>query len=336
MSNKFFQTQEDEKDVKRVSHSQFKQWRECPKKWQLKYKDGMRPPNESIHLVFGTAIHEALQLYLRKMYHDTVSKANELQLKGRFTSLFKEEFDSRKSHFEDKHSDADFPVTKKEMVEFARDGKAIIEYFKRNRSEYFPKRTWELVGIEEKVEQKLRDGIHWIGYLDVVLRNKESGKYKIIDLKSSTDGWDKWKKREKKRTDQLVAYKIFYADQLGIDPDMVEIEYLILKRKLNSDAPYKPSRFQRYSPSDGTTSRKRVKNKINEFLDDCFKEGGAYKDKDFEKQPDKYTCAFCPYSEHFGEEGFKECDQGGTLFLDYPQSMEPYIPSKYVGPQPSQ
>ena len=237
---------------------------------------------------------------------------------------------------EKEYPDREFPVTKKEMVNFARDGKAIIEYFKRNRSEYFPKRTWELVGIEEKVEQKLRDGIHWIGYLDVVLRNKESGKYKIIDLKSSTDGWDKWKKREKKRTDQLVAYKIFYADQLGIDPDMVEIEYLILKRKLNSDAPYKPSRFQRYSPSDGTTSRKRVKDKIDEFLDDCFTAEGEYRDKDFEKQPEKYTCAFCPYSEHFGEEGFKECDQGGTVFLDYPESMEPYIPSKYVGPQPEQ
>ena len=334
MNNKFFETQEDESKVQ-VSHSQFKTWRECPRKWQLKYRDGLRPPDESIYFVFGTASHEALQLYIRKMYSETVKKANQIDLKDRFQSFLKEEYDSRKEAFKQDHPDREFPVTKKEMVQFARDGKAIIEYFRRNRSEYFPKREWELVGIEEKIDQPLRTGISWIGYLDVVLRNRKTGKYKIIDLKTSTDGWDKWKKREKKRTDQLVAYKMFYADQLGIDPEMIEIEYLIMKRKLNEDAPYKPARFQRFSPSDGSRSRKRVKEKINKFLDDCFEEGGAYReDKDFEQKPDKYKCAFCPYSQQHGEEGYQKCDQDGQRFLDYGENMAPYVDDKYVGPQP--
>lgn len=335
--NDFFESQEEDGIVNKVSHSQFKTYRECPRKWQLKYRDGLRPPDESIHLVFGTAIHEALQLYIRRMYSGTVKEADKLDLKSRFLDLLKEEFDSRQEIFEDKHSDVEFPVTKKEMVQFARDGKAIIEYFKRNRSEYFPKRGWELVGIEEKIDQPLREGISWIGYLDVVLRNKESGKYKIIDLKTSTDGWDKWKKREKKRTDQLVTYKMFYADQLEIDPDMVEIEYLIMKRKLNSNAPYKPARFQRFSPPAGSRSRKRVREKINEFLDECFTDDGEYRqDKTFGQDPDRYKCAFCPYSEDFGEEGYKECDQDGVKFLDYPESMKPYVPDRFVGPQPEQ
>ena len=334
--NKFFTTQEDEDDRTYVSHSQFKQWRECPRKWQHKYRDGKRPPDESIHLVFGTALHEALQDYLSTLYSSTVKEANNLDLKTKFQSLLKEEYDNRKESFERNHPDREFPVTKKEMVEFGKDGNAIIEYFKRNRSEYFSKQETTLVGIEEKVERELRGGIYWIGYLDIVLQNRKTGKYKIIDLKTSTDGWDKWKKREKKRTDQLVAYKKFYAEELGVDPDAIEIEYLIMKRKLNDDAPYKPARFQRFSPSDGSRSRSRVEDKIEEFLDDCFTEEGEYRDKDFETDPDRYKCAFCSYSKQHGEEGFQICDQGGKKFLDYGENMRPYVDDKYVGPQPEQ
>lgn len=334
--NKFFTTQEGEEKRKHVSHSQFKTWRECPRKWQHKYRDGKRPPDESIHLVFGTAIHEALQEYLQVLYSSTVNEANGLDLKTKFQSLLKEEYESRKDTFESKHPDEEFPVSKKEMVEFGKDGNAIIEYFKRNRAEYFSKQDTVLVGIEEKVERELRNGIYWIGYLDIVLRNRKTGKYKIIDLKTSTDGWDKWKKREKKRTDQLVAYKKFYAEELGVDPDAIEVEYLIMKRKLNSDAPYKPARFQRFSPSDGSRSRSRVTDKIEEFLDDCFTEDAEYRDKDFDKEPDKWKCCFCPFSKDFGEEGYQICDQNGMTYLDYPESMRPYVPNRFVGPQPEQ
>lgn len=334
--SKFFESQETGEIKHHISHSQLKKYRTCPKKWQLHYRDELRPPEESIYFIFGTAIHEVLQEYLQRMYGGTAKEANKMDLKGRFKELLKQEFDDRKEAFEEKHPDKEFPVTKKEMVQFYRDGERIIGYFRSNRSEYFPKRTMELVGIEEKVEKGLRPGIAFVGYLDIVLRDRVDGKYKIIDLKTSTDGWDKWKKREKKRTDQLVAYKSFYADKLGIDPSQVEIEYLIMKRKLNSNAPYKPARFQRFSPSDGNQSQSRVKSKIEEFIDNCFTDDGEYRDGEFEKSPEKFKCAFCKYSYQHGEEGYQVCDQDGKRFLDYPESMEPYIDSKYVGPQPDQ
>lgn len=336
--NKFFDTQETTgDDIKhRISHSQLKKYRTCPKKWSLHYRDKLRPPEESIYFIFGTAMHEVLQEYLQKMYGGTAKEANEMDLKGKFNKLLKSEFDDRKEAFEEEYPDREFPVTKKEMVQFYRDGEQIIGYFKRNRSEYFPKQTMELVGIEEKVEKGLRPGIAFVGYLDIVLLDKVSGTYKIIDLKTSTDGWDKWKKQEKKRTDQLVAYKSFYADKLGIDPSEIEIEYLIMKRELNSNAPYKPSRFQRYSPSDGSQSRSRVEEKINEFIDNCFTDDGEYREGDFEKKPGKYKCAFCPYSQDHGVEGYKVCDMGGKRFMDYGPNMAPYVDDKFVGPQPEQ
>jgi hypothetical protein len=107
---------------------------------------------------------------------------------------------------------------------------------------------------------------------------------------------------------------------------------LILKRKLNERAPYKPARFQRFSPSSGSISRKRVQDKIQDFLDDVFNEEGEYRGGQFEKQPEKFTCAFCPFSEQHGEVPI--CDQSGEVFMDYPPSMADYIDPKYCGPQP--
>lgn len=331
--NKFFGEQKEQEEVvNRISHSQFKRWRECAKKWSLDYKEGLEPPDESIHLVFGVAIHETLQLYLRTMYRETVKEANKLDLKSKFTSLLKKEYDKRKESFEEKHPEREFPVTKKEMVQFAEDGKAIIEHFKRNRSNHFNKQKTSLVGIEEKIEQKIQEGVFWVGYLDVVIRDRKSGKYKIIDLKTSTDGWDKWKKREKKRTDQLVAYKSFYAKQLGIDPNQIGIEYLILKRKIDE---YE-SRFQQFTPASGKEERERVQTKIQEFLDECFTDEGEYKEKKHEKNEGKWTCCFCPFGVQFAEEGFGVCDQSGVRWKDYPNSMKFYIPDKLCGPQPEQ
>ena len=333
MSNKFFGDQKEQEDVvNRISHSQWKKWRACEKKWSLEYVEGMEPPDESIHLLFGTSIHEVLQLYIQTVYSKTVKEADKLDLKAKFTSLLKKEYDKRKESFEEKHPDREFPVTKKEMVQFAEDGKAIIEHFKRNRSEHFNKQETSLVGIEEKIEQKVQKGVVWIGYLDVVIRDRKSGKYKIIDLKTSTDGWDKWKKREKKRTDQLVAYKSFYAKQLGIDPNQIEIEYLILKREVGD---YE-SRFQQFSPASGKEERERVQTKIQEFLDECFTDEGEYKDKEHEKNEGKWNCCFCPFATQFAEEGFRVCDQSEVRWKDYPNSMKPYIPDKLCGPQPEQ
>ena len=332
MSNKFFGKQEEEKEVvNRISHSQFKRFRSCPFKWALKYKQGLEPPEESIHLIFGVSMHEVIQSYLESMYEGTVKKADNLDLKSKFTSLLKKEYDKRKESFEEKHPEREFPVTKKEMVQFAEDGKAIIEHFKRNRSEHFNKQETSLVGIEEKIEQKVQKGVVWVGYLDVVIRDRKSGKYKIIDLKTSTDGWDKWKKREKKRTDQLVAYKSFYAKQLGIDPDQIDIEYLIMKREVDE---YEP-RFQTFSPPSGEEERGRVQTKIQEFLDECFTEEGEYKDKEHEADPDRFKCAFCPMSFQHGEEGFQVCHEH-PRYLDYPESMAPYVDSKLIGTNPEQ
>ena len=53
-----------------VSYSQYSIYRKCPHHWYLQYIKNLAPYQASIHTVFGTAMHEALQHYFQIMYQN--------------------------------------------------------------------------------------------------------------------------------------------------------------------------------------------------------------------------------------------------------------------------
>ena len=63
---------------KNVSYSQMSIFRSCPHRWKLQYKDKVKRFTSSIHTVFGTAIHEAMQEYLDVMYEKSAKKADDI------------------------------------------------------------------------------------------------------------------------------------------------------------------------------------------------------------------------------------------------------------------
>jgi hypothetical protein len=92
---------------------------------------------------------------------------------------------------------------------------------------YFSKKGYELVGIEVPLNVPVTDDIKFIGYMDVVLYNTQTGRYKIIDIKTSTMGWNKYQKADKKKTNQLLLYKQFYSLEKDIPIDKIDVEYLL-------------------------------------------------------------------------------------------------------------
>ena len=48
---------------------------------------------------------------------------------------------------------------------------------------YFNKRSWTLLGIEEKLAIPIRGDLHFLGFMDVVMKDEISGKIKIIDIR---------------------------------------------------------------------------------------------------------------------------------------------------------
>ena len=131
------------------------------------------------------------------------------------------------------------------------------------------------------------------GFMDVVLHDKKNGRMKIIDIKSSTMGWNKYMKADKNKTNQLLLYKHFMAKQLEISEDKIDVEYLILKRRLYENIIYPQKRIQAFSPASGKPSVNKVMNRLQEFIDECYDDKGKIISHNYEKCEPHKKCRSC-------------------------------------------
>ena len=65
---------------------------QCPHKWSLQYRDGHRKTEVSIHMTFGTAIHESLQLYLTTMHNESIASADRIDLVEHFEETLRNQY----------------------------------------------------------------------------------------------------------------------------------------------------------------------------------------------------------------------------------------------------
>ena len=278
---------------KAISYSQMSMFLSCPRKWSLQYRDGYYTSEQSIHMTFGTALHEALQHYITTIYDVSGAEADRINLEEYFEERFRETYlkdynSNKKVHFSN-------PV---EMKEFYDDGLAILNFVKKKRAGYFGKRGWFLVGCEVPLLLNPHSEFKTIlykGYLDVVLYHEPSNTFKILDIKTSRSGWDDKTKKDETKQLQLVLYKKFYSQQFGVPEDNIEIEFFIVKRKIWEESPFPISRIQEYTPASGKIKMSKATNTINSFIEEVFNHDGSYKNKQFEPNPSKWNCTFCPF-----------------------------------------
>tara|TARA_Y100001963_G_C6762055_1_gene440035 strand:- start:1183 stop:2016 length:834 start_codon:yes stop_codon:yes gene_type:complete len=272
----------------RVSYSQFSQWDKCPYTWKLNYVDKAETFKGNIYTLFGSAIHETLQAYLVCYYERTIKEADALPLDDILKYRMEENFKvSKKQHGDE------FEVTLEDMKSFFQDGINIITEFKKRKSGYFPKKNTELVGIEVSLNYGLPNNMQFKGYMDVVLHNKVTGRVKIIDIKTATMGWNKYMKADKNKTNQLLLYKQFFSKERDIPIDKIDVEYLILKRKLYENIAYPQKRIQTFSPASGKPSINKVIKRLQEFMDECFDDKGNIISNDYEKCEKHKKCRLC-------------------------------------------
>ena len=264
---------EPKEGERKISYSQFSMYATCPKQWELAYIKGLRTFSQSIHTLFGTALHETLQLYLTTMYTETAKKADGLDvraiLKEKMSTGYKDAYEQMGKHFSHKA----------ELNEFYEDGIAILDYIRKNRGKYFSAKNEELVGIEVPIYHPVSSkhaNVYMMGYLDVVIRDKRTGRIKIIDIKTSTMGWNKYQKADKIKASQLVLYKQYYAEQFGVDVEHIDIVYFIVKRKLIDGAMFPQKRVQEFKPASGKPTSNKLINEISNFVGSSFNDEGQY------------------------------------------------------------
>jgi hypothetical protein len=190
--------------------------------------------------------------------------------------------------------------TPEELREFFDDGIAILQYFKKKKGGYFSKKGWWLVGCEIPIviSPNIRyNNVKYMGYLDVVLYHEPSNTFKIIDIKTSTKGWNKYTKKDESKQFQLVLYKHFFSKQYNVPIENIDIEFFIVRRKVYLEGDYPQKRIQTYVPASGKVKVNKATNNLNEFISKAFNLDGSYKDTIFNANPSKWNCTFCPYKD---------------------------------------
>jgi RecB family exonuclease len=276
----------------RVSFSQYSMWSSCPQQYKLSYIDGLSQSTSNIHSVFGSAMHETLQEYLSRCLRISKSQAD----KGMDTKAFLKE-KMREMYLKESNEGKDPICTKEELVEFLEDGNLILDYFQKSKNfnNFFSLKYDELVAIEQPINTKIREHINFLGFIDLIVRSKFDGKYRIIDFKTSTSGWSKYQKKDPTKNAQILLYKKFYSEMLGVSMDMIDVEFIILKRKVSDNTEYHIPRISRHVPANGKPSINKAWSEFNLFVDNVFNADGTYRtDVDYMKKPSK-LCGWCEF-----------------------------------------
>ena len=287
----------------KVSFSQYSMWSSCPHQYKLNYIDKLGESSSNIHTIFGTAMHETIQHYLSVMYGVSKKQADEINKDKLLLENMRKAYTSEA----DKMSEGT-PCTQIQLEEFYGDGRRILQWLDKHMHKFYSKSGFDLVGIEIPLNATIKEGVYFIGFIDIVIRDLASNEIIIIDLKTSTMGWNQYQKADKMKNSQILLYKKYYSELFNIPLQKIKVEYQILRRKLPEDSAFPVPHVSKHIPAHGSPSVKKVYDEFMEFINTVFDDGGGFKDIEFPKVPGaaKKNCKFC----EFGNRGI--CDKKAT------------------------
>lgn len=282
------------KTNKHISYSQLSSFATCEKQWYLTYVRKLAPYRPSIHAVFGTAMHETIQSWLDVLYNDKVKTANEMDLDALLYENMIKAYKGQKAQNGHEHF-----TNQEEMNMFFLDGKHILDFLKKKRGAYFSTKGVYLAGIETLLYQELRPGVVFKGLVDLVFYDERVDEWTIMDIKTSTSGWNKFAKNDDKRKSQILLYKEFFSRQFNIPIEKINVEYFILKRKVPKDVEFASmqKRVQEFKPADGPRKMKQAVALMENFVKTAVDMDGDYIDKEYLPSPSKSACMFCAIKE---------------------------------------
>lgn len=278
-----------------VSYSQLTMFQSCPHKWAEIYVRKNRPVSVGIDLLFGTAIHEILQEYLTVIFDKSIKEGDEIdfskELKSKMTKLYKEDLEKTNGvHFSNQA----------QFQEYYTDGLAILDYVRKHRGDYFSTKNHKLLGVEiPLMEQIMPDyNVYMNGYIDLVIEDEEENLIHIYDFKTSRMGWKDKDKSDENKKSQIVIYKEYFARRFDIDPENIEVTFIILKKKLWEEAQFPQKRIQIFRPPSGKLTRKKVIGRVEEAVKKMFTPDGKYRPTDgypaIAGEKGK-NCQYCPF-----------------------------------------
>ena len=215
-----------------ISFSEFTLYKNCPHQHLVIKHLGVDKGDLSIHLFFGNCIHESFEYALRDGMglEDRVKKFRE--------DFYKQMVDNMKgiTGFE-------------EVYPYLDQGENIIRTF--NTEELVGQ--YEVVSVEEDLYEQISGRFHFKGFIDLVLKNKNTGRYLIVEWKTSGQKWDIKKKIvDEIFMSQMRFYKFFWARKHGLDIDDIDCQYIVLNRLVNKKNASKGYGVPQYVPIESS------------------------------------------------------------------------------------
>jgi len=234
----------------KISYSELSDWNLCPYKRKLVYDD-KNYSDGSIHTYFGTAVHEAAEYLVKD------NSVDGFQI---FSDKYDELIEDVKFEFTEKEYTRFKSSTVKEVIEVFREyGRAIIPEILPAMTATFGE--YEVIGTEYRLFEDIEGfPTKFKGLVDLVI--KSNGRYCVLDWKTCGWGWDAEKKADKMTNYQIVLYKKYIAQKLGLDLNMLDTYFGLLKKS------GKPGKYVEIFKS--TSGKKRTSN-ATELLSNCLK-----------------------------------------------------------------
>jgi len=273
-----------------ISYSKLVHYATCPRQWQALNLTKEINTLPSIHMTFGTAVHETIQSWLDVLYNKKVKDANEMKL----DSLLYENMIKAYVNDKERNNGTDFS-TKDEMQKFYLDGKHILDFIKKKRAAYFTTKGVYLAGIETVLYRELRPKVYFKGKIDLVFYDERVDRWTIVDIKTSTKGWSKYQKADDNKKSQVLLYRHFFSEQFDIPLEKIDVLYFIVKRQVPKDAEFASmqKRVQEFTPPSGPRKMKQAVTLLSTFVTDTVGEDGKYIYKNYPTTPSKDACMFC-------------------------------------------
>lgn len=201
-----------------ISFSEYNLFNQCGHKHLVEKHLKLTESHFTVHLFFGNAMHAALEKSLK----DSIGLSRRVDyFKRTFT---KDMLDHMK----------DEPGFQDELKEFLQQGEDLLNEL--SVEDLFKK--YKIISVEEPLFEHIYGEFYFKGFIDLVVQNRETGRYVIMDWKTSSQKWNiKNKLSDDKFLAQMRFYKYFWARKNKIPLGDIDCEYIVLSRLKNKKKP---------------------------------------------------------------------------------------------------
>lgn len=201
-------------EIKRISFSELKNWKECPYRHKLIHIDKLPYFEGNEYTAFGTAIHLVCEKVIPGSQESPLSI---------FEAAFLKELQVLKEQGK--------KLDNKLVSDMRNQAVPICEQVIPAVQRHFG--AFEIVSVEEEILEPITEfeskGRHFKGFIDMVIKTPDD-KYHIIDWKTCSWGWSRDKKSDPMTTYQLTYYKNYFSKKHNLEPKSIETYFVLLKR----------------------------------------------------------------------------------------------------------